>query len=183
MFGLWKKAIPSHDLAEVLSNAALRPLMNPTAQDLLFQTQAVAVGMDRTQFLLEATALQYFTVAASIGTRLLEGGIKPEQASSLMEAMFLSFHQKFHDELPASLQLDFSSLGLDIDAALDFIAERYNKYSSPENSKDAHKRIPRLFANLCDAPDPNDVLQRIGWSLFAIRGNIYMDTLKGLKIV
>ncbi len=183
MFGLGKTAIPSHELAEVLSNAALRPLMNPTAQDLMFQTQAAAVGMDKTQFLLEATALQYFTVAASIGTRLREGGIKHEQASSLMETMFLSFHRKFQDELPASLQLELLSLGLNIDAALDFVVERYGQYSSPEGSTDAHKRIPRLFAQLCGVPDPNDVLQRIGWSLFAIRGNVYMDTLKGLKIV
>ena len=183
MFGFGRTAIPSHELAEVLSNAALRPLMNPTAQDDLFQTQAVAVGMHKTQFLIEATALQYFTVAASIGTRLLEGGIKPEQASSLMEAMFLSFHQKFHDELPASLKSAFLSLGLNVDAVLDFISERYNEYSSPENSTNAHKRIPRLFAQFCDVPDPNDVLQRIGWSIFAIRGNVYMDMLKGLKVV
>jgi hypothetical protein len=183
MFGFGKTAIPLQELAEVLANASLSLLLNPTAQDFMFQTQAVAVGMDKTRFLLEATALQYFTVSASIGTRLLDGGIKREQASSLMESMFQSFHRKFHDELPTALQLEFLSLGLDIDEAFDFIVDRYDEYSNPENSTDAHKGIPRLFATLCDVLDTNDVLQRIGWSLFAIRGNIYLDTLKGLKIV
>jgi hypothetical protein len=183
MFGFGKTKIALQDLAEVMANAALSLLLNPTAQDFMFQTQAVSLGVDKTRFLLETTALQYFTVAASIGTRLLNGGIKQQQATSLMEAMLLSFHEKFHNELPTSLRLDIFSLDMDIDEAFDLLAKRYDDYSISANSADAHKRIPKLFAQFCNVPDPDEVLQRIGWSLFAMRGNVYMSTLKGLRIV
>jgi hypothetical protein len=166
-----------------LANAALSLLKNPSAQDLMFQNQAVAVGLNETRFILEAEGLQYFTVAASINTRRLGGGIKPEQASSLMEAMVRSHYHKFHNELPVSLEMDFLALGLDIDEAFDFIIQRSDEYAKPENFVAAHKQIPRLFARLCGVPDPNDVLQRIGWSLFVIRGSMYVDILKKLRII
>jgi len=183
MFGLGKTAIALDQLAEVLANAAFRPLQSPTEQDIMFQNQAAAVGLDKTRFLMEAAALQYFAVAASINTRRLSGGIKSEQASSLMKAMVISHHRKFHNDLPATIQMDFLLLGLDVDDAYDFIIRRSDDYAKPENFVAAHKQVPKLFAKLCGVPDPNDVLQRIGWSLFVIRGTMYVDTLKGLKIV
>ena len=185
MFGFGKKAIPLGELAEVLANAALCFLRNPTEQDLMLQSQAAAVGMDRTRFLLEASALQYFTVIASINTRRLTGGMREEQASRVMEEMFHSHYRKFHDGLPLRIIMDFGLLDLDIEDAFDFISKRSDEYIEPKNylTVPSNIQVPRLFAHFCGVLDPNDVLQRIGWSIFVIRGAMYVDIMKGLKIV
>jgi hypothetical protein len=185
MFGLGKKEIPLGRVAEAFANAALCFLKDPTEQDLMLQSQAAAVGMERTHFLLEASALQYFTVIASINTRRLTGGMREEQASRLMEAMFHSHYRKFHEGLPLGITIDFGLLGLDIEDAFNFISRRSDEYIEPKNflTVPSNIQVPRLFAQFCGVLDPNDVLQRIGWSIFVIRGAMYLDTLKGLKIV
>jgi len=182
MFGFGKAEIDLNVLADFLADAAIEPLNKPLEQDILFRNQAVAVGMNEARFSLEAAALQYFAVAASINAVRLLGRIKDEQANSLMKAMIISHHRKFHIDLNDAIQIELLLIGFDIDGAFNFVDRRALEYGSPENLASAQMTIPRLFARFCDVPDPNGVLQRIGWSILQIRGGNFVEILKGVKI-
>ncbi len=183
VFGFGKTAIDINGLADFLADAAIQPLNKPIEQDILFQSQAVAIGMNKTRFLLEASALQYFAVVASINTVRLSGKIKYEQAYSLMKAMIISHHHKFRDELNDSIKMELLLIGLDTEDAFNLIDRRGVEYGMSENFVSANKTIPRLFARYCDVPDPNEILQRIGWSIFQIRGGNFVEILKRVRII
>ena len=183
MFGFGKTAIDINKLADFLADAAIQPINKPMEQDILFQNQAVEIGMNKTRFLLEAAALQYFAVAASINTIKLLGKIKDEQAYSLMKAMITSHLHKFHNELNESIRMELLLIGLGTEDAFNLIDGRSVEYGLPENFVSANEAIPRLFARFCGVPDPNDILQRIGWSIFFIRGGNFVEILKRVKIV
>jgi hypothetical protein len=182
MFGFGKISIPVRDLAQRLSQIALSPLTDPTEQDALFQDQAVKLGMNKVGFALETAALQLFTVAASVKTRVLDRGMSNEQATELLGEYMVACEHRFLNELPDSVVSELIHGFLLPQTAFNLVLSRLDEYSKPEYAQAPNKSIPYLFAKLCGVPDPNDVLMRIGWGIFIGRGIRYVDELKKAKL-
>jgi hypothetical protein len=182
MFGFGKISIPIRDLAQRLSQIALSPLTDPTGEDAAFRDQAVKLGMSRVGFALESVALQLFTVAACIKTRVLERGISNEQATELLEEYMVACEQRFLNQLPDPEVIELIHALLLPHTAFNVVLSRLDEYSKPEYAQAPNQSIPYLFAKLCGVPDPDEILMRIGWGIFIGRGIRYVDELKKAKL-
>ncbi|MGO8934013.1 MAG: hypothetical protein ACLQDA_09905 [Terracidiphilus sp.] len=182
MFGLGKKAIPLNQLADVLASAAIRPLLQPTKQDVIFLAEDESYGVDKARFQCEAAALQFFAVTAAINTHKLSGGLKPELASQLAEATIRAYLHKFENDLSFEAKLAFAACAEE-KRGVEFVYDRVEQYATSENFVAPHQKIPEMFSQFCGAPARNGPLERIGWSIFIARGNVYIDILKKVKVV
>ncbi len=182
MFGLGKKAIPLNELAEVLANAAIRPLSHPTEQDLSFQAEAESYGVAKGRYQCEAAALQFFAVTAAINTHRLSGGLKPELASQLAKATIRAYLHKFENDLSFDVKLVFDVYAEE-KHGVEFVYDRVEQYATSENFVAPQQKIPELFSQFCGVANRNGPLERIGWSIFIARGNVYIDILKKVKVV
>jgi hypothetical protein len=137
--------------------------------------------MDRTRFILEATSLQVFTAHAAINTLRLSGSITAEQSHGLITGSSLAIHEQLETALFSNYDVRFACPFPYTPA--EFILERSSSYAQPQLFVRPTEQIPKQFAANCELEDSN-VLQRIGWSLFAIRGNFYWEAwLKSIKII
>jgi len=138
--------------------------------------------MSEVGFALEAAALQLFTLAACVKTRVLDRGISNEQATELLQEYMVACEHRFLNELPDPVVIELIHAFLLPQTAFNLVLNRLDEYSRPEYAQAPNKAIPYLFAKLCSVPDPDEVLMRIGWGIFVGRGTRYVDELKKAKL-
>lgn len=170
--------VTTKDLAPVIAQMALLPLENPSEQDASFQGQAERVGVDRNRFIFEAVALQCYAMTAAINRERLEGRVP----ASVAELLVKQFIYAVHNRLQQTPSVVLTVLGLDPDSALELIMERGEKYAQPAHGHGSRADVWKFFADFCEHPG-SGVLERIGWSLFQVRGDSSGDWLKTLNIV
>ncbi len=181
MFGFGKKKVPTNVVAAMLAQVVLRPLEDPSEQDVIFQKRAVAAGMkeeDKCCFTFEAIALSVYATNAAINRERLEGRMNPEQTVSLMK----EFMRAVYDRLEKTKSYDLLRLELEPEAAMELIIKRGEIYAEPSWGRGTTDDIPRFFAKFCGIPD-SDILKRIGWSLFQVRGDSNGEWLKTVKMI
>lgn len=145
---------------------ALRPLDNPSQDDLKLRDQAVQVGVDPKKFTFEVIAINTYTVTQAINRERLEGRMATEKAAALIEKVL----QVINRRLRETTSYDLLLLGLDPDEAFELMMERAERYAQPAWGKGPITDVRRFFADFCGFPN-SEVLERIGWILFAFRGD------------
>jgi hypothetical protein len=161
-----------------MAQLALRPLENPSEEDLGFREEAVEAGMDPNRFTLEVIALQAFAMTAALNRERVEGRMSLEKQQVLVR----EFLRAVHTRLVETPTYDSLKLGLEPDEAFEVFTTRAERYSEPGWGQGVPEDIPRFFAEFCGLSDSH-ILRRIGWYLVFVRGDRSGDWLKGIKIV
>jgi hypothetical protein len=179
VFGLGKTKIPLNDLADILAKNVLRPLEDPSEQDLMFRKQAEQVGVEPKRFTFEVIAIQLFATGAAINRERLEGRMTMETATALTKESLRATHRRLEN----TTNYDLLELGFDPEEAFDLMMERLERYSQPLWRNGSIRDVYRFFAEFCGFPE-SDVLERIGWSLTQVRGDEMGEFLmRRVKIV
>jgi len=176
MFG--RKKVTTAELAGIIANIVLAPLVRPEPQDDIFRQQAVAAGAEPNRFAFEAVALQCYAFSTAIARERSEGRITGEIGEQLVR----QFMRGVHELIVARKGVRLTDVHLSPDDALELIMERGNKYVLWSYGQGEIHDVQKYFAEFCGVPG-SDVLERIGWSLFLIRANAHGDWLKTWNIV
>jgi hypothetical protein len=176
MFG--RKKITTTELAGIIANIVLAPLVRPEPQNDMFRQQAVAAGAEPNRFAFEAVALQCYAFSTAIARERSEGRITGEIGEQLVK----QFMGSVHEHIVARNGVRLAEVDLNPDDALELIMERGTKYVLWSYGQGDIHDIQKYFAEFCGVPG-SDVVERIGWSLFLIRANAHGDWLKTWHIV
>lgn len=171
VYGIRRATLPLKEVAAIMADMVLTPAHAPSEQDAAFERQAEEVGVPRERFAFEVVALQCYAMTQAIARERVEGRMDLTTQKLLTEEVLRGVHDRLRS----------NPLGLDADTAMELIFQRGERYFEPAMGRGAMSDVQKFFAEFCGFPG-SAVLERIGWSLFQVRGDMTGSWLSNLTI-